>query len=450
MKLFLSVDFGSTYTKINLFDLDTPTLLAQAQYYTTIDSSLLYGFQKAFERLLQDYVVDFTKIENIRVCSSAAGGLKVAVIGIVPELTLDAGKKAALGAGARIIKSFSFFMTEEQREELEQSACDIVLLAGGSNGGNTEIVLHNAKLLAESRLEIPILYCGNEKIQSTIAEILKKKTLYFSKNIMPEVNQLSVEDCREKIRTIFFENIVQAKGLEEVSQTLCHKIIPTPTAVLACLDLLQDKAPVMLLDIGGATTDVHSLSENILYEKKCLLEGSPEPKRKRTVEGDLGMRYSALSVWENSPLIPTEFSAKEWKELCSTRQRNPHFLADTPKERRADEELAKICLSLAVERHCGFLREGYNVHEKILCQRGKDFRSLQYLIATGGVFVHSDHPQELLKSALQKKEEPFCLKPQNPKFLLDQHYLASSLGLLSEEFPEIARKLLEKYFIQID
>lgn len=449
MKLFLGVDFGSTYTKINLFDLDTATLLAQAQDHTSIDSSILYGFQKAFQKLLKDYVVDFTKIDYIRVCSSAAGGLKVAVIGIVPELTLDATKKAALGAGARIIKSFSFFMKEEQLKELEESSCDIILLAGGSNGGNTEIVLHNAKLLSELKIEVPILYCGNEKIQSSIAEILKKKNLYFSKNIMPEVNQLSVEDCRESIRTIFFENIVQAKGLEKVSQTLSPKIIPTPTAVLACLNLLEDKVPVMLVDIGGATTDVHSLAENILYEKKCLLEGLPEPNRKRTVEGDLGMRYSAMSVCENSPSIPLEFSAKEWKKLCSLRQENPHFLAKIDKEKKADEELAKLCVSLAVERHCGFLREGYTISEKILWQHGKDFRPLKYLIGTGGILVHSEHPREILKSALQKEDEPYCLKPQNPKFLLDQHYLASSLGLLSEEFPEIARTLLEKYFVEL-
>ena len=447
MKLFLSVDFGSTYTKINLFDLDIPVLLAQAQSYTTVETSILYGFQKAFEHLEEKYPVDFTKIEYIRVCSSAAGGLKVAVIGIVPELTLDAAKKAALGAGARIVKSFSFFLKEEDVKEIEESSCDIVLLAGGSNGGNSEIVLHNAKKLASSRLQVPILYCGNEYIQKEVSEVLQEKILYISKNIMPDVNQLAVEDCRQSIRTIFFQNIIQAKGLEEVSQILHPNILPTPTAVLSCLNILEDKSPVMLIDIGGATTDVHSLAENIIYEKKCLLEGLVEPIRKRTVEGDLGMRYSAMSVLENSPFTPALFSKEEWKAACLLRQENPHFLARSEKEKQADEELAKLCISLAVERHCGTLREGYTVSEKIVWQRGKDFRKLRYLIGTGGILIHSENPKKLLESALQQKGEETLLKPQSPIFLLDQYYLASSLGLLSEEFPEIAAKLFEKYFV---
>lgn len=449
MKLFLGVDFGSTYTKLNLLDLDRIELLAQAAEKTTIETSLMNGFQNAFSKLSEIYPLSLKDIEKIRVCSSAAGGLKAAVIGLVPNLTLEAAKKAALGAGARIIKTFSYFLQEKHIRELETLPCDILIFAGGSNGGNTEILFHNAKFLAKSNVNIPILYCGNEKIQPEISQILQHKKLYFSKNIMPEVNQLSVEDCREKIRTIFFENIIQAKGLQEVVQALHPKIIPTPTAVLSCLSLLEKQAPLMLVDIGGATTDVHSLSEHLIYEKKCLLAGSLEPMKKRTVEGDLGMRYSALSVLENTTQLPNIFSQKSWESFCSLRHKNPHFLAVTSQEKREDEELAKLCLSLAVERHCGYLQEGYTVSEKILFQHGKDFRNLKYLIGTGGILIHSDNPKKILQAVLQQEHEKRILKPQNPKFLLDFHYLSSSLGLLSEEAPEIALQFVQKYFIPL-
>lgn len=125
MKLFLGVDFGSTYTKLNLLDLDRIELLAQAAEKTTIETSLMNGFQNAFSKLSEIYPLSLKDIEKIRVCSSAAGGLKAAVIGLVPNLTLEAAKKAALGAGARIIKTFSYFLQEKHIQELETLPCDI-------------------------------------------------------------------------------------------------------------------------------------------------------------------------------------------------------------------------------------------------------------------------------------------------------------------------------------
>ena len=138
MRSFLAVDFGSTYTKLNLFDLDKPCLLAQSKGKTTIESSILLGFQEAFQCLQQYYPISLNEISEIKVCSSAAGGLEMVVIGLVPELTLDAAKKAALGAGARIVQSFSFFLKEEDIKHLENTNCDILLLTGGRSRGPPE------------------------------------------------------------------------------------------------------------------------------------------------------------------------------------------------------------------------------------------------------------------------------------------------------------------------
>jgi len=451
MRSFLAVDFGSTYTKLNLFDLDTPCLLAQSKGKTSIETSILFGFQEAFQSLQQDYPISLDEISEIKICSSAAGGLEMIVIGLVPELTLDAAQKAALGAGARIIQSFSFFLKEEDIKYLEDIHCDILLLTGGSNGGNEEVVLHNAVKLASSNLSCSFLYSGNEKIQEKVRQIFeeRQKTCFFSKNIMPNVNQLSVEDCREKIREIFFQNIIQAKGLEALKKTFPCDIIPTPTAVLQFLENMQDCFPSsMLVDIGGATTDIHSVCENTFSEKKCFLEGLEEPFSKRTVEGDLGMRYSSLSVWENFPKNPDFLEEKEWKQSCLFRREHPHFIAKEEKEKKIDSHLAKLCVQTAITRHCGSLREGYTVSEKVLFQKGKDFRKLQYLIATGGILVHHENPHEILQAALQQENEKRLLKPQQPVFLLDSYYLAASLGLLSETEPEIAKELVKKYFRQ--
>ena len=138
----------------------------------------------------------------------------------------------------------------------------------------------------------------------------------------------------------------------------------------------------------------------------------------------------------------------EWKQSCLFRKAHPHFVAKEKKEKKIDSYLAKLCVQTAITRHCGSLREGYTVSEKVLFQKGKDFRKLQYLIATGGILVHHENPREILQAALQQENEKRLLKPQQPVFLLDSHYLAASLGLLSEMHPNIVKELVKKYFHQ--
>lgn len=450
-QLFLSIDFGSTYTKLNLFDLEEATLLAQAQAHTTIHSSILEGFYSAFSRLQKLYPITLEEITEIKICSSAAGGLRTIVIGLVPKLTLEAAKQAALGAGSKILSSYSFFLQAEQVKEIEESKADMILLSGGSNGGNEEIPLYNAEKLANSSITCPILYCGNESIQKKIQSILesKGKICHLAQNIMPDVNQMSVDDCREKIRSIFFENIVEAKGLQEVKELFSVPILPTPSAVLQCLECLEDSYPSsMLIDIGGATTDVHSLCETKIYEKKCFLEGLVEPKAKRSVEGDLGMRYSALSVAEQVE-APPFLSRDAWLTKANFLGEMPDFLSESEEDKQIDLALAKACAKLSSQRHCGTMRPSYTVSEKIVLQQGKDFRFISHLIGTGGILVHSSAPKEILSAMLQEEEDTFFLKPRTPELLLDRKYIAAALGLLGKERKDLIQNLAKKYFEKI-
>ena len=69
--------------------------------------------------------------------------------GLVPELTAQAARQASLGAGAKVLKTYAFQLTEDDAEEIAASKPDIFLLVGGTDGGNTECILHNAQVLAD-------------------------------------------------------------------------------------------------------------------------------------------------------------------------------------------------------------------------------------------------------------------------------------------------------------
>src|SRR5690554_4070367 len=101
MKAYLFIDFGSTYTKLTAVSKEEDLILATAKSYTTVETDVMEGFRNAYEILMSNLPSDI-EFEQKLACSSAAGGLKIVSIGLVPELTMEAAKRAALGAGARV------------------------------------------------------------------------------------------------------------------------------------------------------------------------------------------------------------------------------------------------------------------------------------------------------------------------------------------------------------
>jgi uncharacterized protein (TIGR01319 family) len=227
--------------------------------------------------------------------SSAAGGLRIAVVGNVPGLTVEAANQAALGAGAKIVGSTAFKLSHHQIAEIEQLRPDMILLTGGVDGGDTATILHNARVLADSVLSVPVVVAGNQSIAGEVAQILqtgKKETLPVQ-NVMPKAGTLAVESAREAIRQLFMERITHAKGLDEVKEFV-SVVLPTPMAVLEAVRLGADGTSeekgwgdMLLVDVGGATTDVHSIGFGHPAGENVISPGS----RRVLCEAHCGRRF---------------------------------------------------------------------------------------------------------------------------------------------------------------
>ena len=155
-------------------------------------------------------------------------------IGLIPELSAEAARRAALGAGAKVIKVYSFRLSNKELKELETLSPDILLLAGGTDGGNREVILDNARMLSQSQVQCPILIAGNKAAADEVDSILSSsgKNTLITDNVMPEVNVLNVEPAREMIRKVFIDRIIEAKGLKKAEDFVEGILMPTPTAVL--------------------------------------------------------------------------------------------------------------------------------------------------------------------------------------------------------------------------
>lgn len=184
----LLIDIGSTYTKVAVVDETARRIVATDCSPTTIQDVGI-GFNEVVLRIKAHGVPDDLLAERYA-SSSAAGGLRMVAVGLVPELTMEAARRAALGAGAKVVATFSFSLMSRQIAEIEAIKPDIILLAGGTDGGDTKTVIDNAGQLARSPLDVPIVFAGNREAADAVAEMLEAthKEIHIAENVMPTVS----------------------------------------------------------------------------------------------------------------------------------------------------------------------------------------------------------------------------------------------------------------------
>jgi uncharacterized protein (TIGR01319 family) len=456
MSLALLIDFGSTFTKILAVDLAAEEILAYAQSCTTVNTDIMVGLRRALDLLpLQ---LKNAPYECKLACSSAAGGLGMITIGLIPELSAEAARRAALGAGAKVVKVYSFRLSTRELDELEGLQPDILLLAGGTDGGNRDVIVDNARLLAASRIHCPVLIAGNKTAADEVQSILfdAGKTTLLTDNVMPEVNMLNVEPARAMIRKVFIERIIAAKGLKRAEDFVEGILMPTPTAVLQAAQLLsrgtgaeKGLGDLVVVDIGGATTDVHSIGAGNPVQAGVVRKGLPEPLAKRTVEGDLGLRYNASTIFKLcGPERILENAGFSHPDLSQRLERLSHCVETLPEsseDKDLDFALASCAARAAMERHAGSIEALWGPQGQYYIQYGKDLTGVEHFIGTGGIFIHHPQAGDILRKTLFSPQEPFSLRPKNPNIYTDARYCLYAVGLLAERYPESAFRIAKKY-----
>ena len=460
MAKYLLIDFGSTFTKLTAVDSELGDIFASANHFTTVDTDITIGYKNALDQLFKT-IGHPVVFDRVVACSSAAGGLKMAAIGLVEELTVEAAKRVCLGAGAKVDLVFSHHLNSTEVDLIKTKKIDIVLLAGGSDGGNSECVLFNAKMLSEANLGIPIVYGGNKSVQDEIKAIFDSHHVngHIVDNVMPKINQLNIKQAREKIRELFLKNIIEAKGIKKIESEIDKVVLPTPEAVLRACELLAKgymhepgMGEVVVVDVGGATTDLYSISEPS-KRGDVILTGLEEPYAKRTVEGDLGMRYSATGILkaltkEEIMMINLEKGIDIEKEI-NERNTNVSMLPQNRNEELIDRLLAEMCVYKAMNRHAGKMEEIYTPMGMVHHQTGKDLTDIELVIGTGGVIIKSSDPKQILAKTTNVFRNDFELRPRHPKFYIDSTYSLYAMGLLSEFDPVLALKIMKKHLTQV-
>ena len=449
----LLIDFGSTYTKLRAIDLERAEIIGSGQGPSTVTTDITVGMEAALADL-EGRIGGLPDFTYRLATSSAAGGLRMVTVGLVKELTAEAARVAALGAGARLIGTYAYRLTAGDIAGIEDLRPDIILLAGGTDGGNDEVIRHNARVLAECGITCPVVVAGNREATDGISARLDSagKTVVPTENVMPEFNVLNIEPARAAIRRIFIDRIVHAKGIDRAAEMFDEILMPTPEAVMEGARLLADGTggqnglgPLLVVDIGGATTDVHSVAAGEPTLEGAIQRGLPEPYVKRTVEGDLGMRHNALSIVEAAGLdtLASEagLTGDRFRENLAMISGDVERLPETDEERAVDRALARAATLIAVRRHSGRTETVYTAMGPAVAQHGKDLSGVGAVIGTGGALVHGNDPAGILARACADPNDPESLRPRAPRLYLDREYLLYACGLLGTVEPKAALTL---------
>ncbi|MCL2202619.1 MAG: methylaspartate mutase accessory protein GlmL [Defluviitaleaceae bacterium] len=444
MNVILTVDFGSTFTKVAAVCAQSEKIIATAKAFTTIHTDIRHGLDAALAELYRQG--GRMAFSQLLAASSAGGGLKMVAVGLVPALTAKAASMAACSAGAKVVKTFAYELSAAEQQEIHDIRPDLILLSGGTDGGNKAVILHNAKKLAEIEGDFSVIIAGNKSVAQAALETLVKgnKAAVICGNVMPAFNTLDIMPAKHAIRDLFMEKIIEAKGLTEASRMMSAPILPTPLAVFEGAELLaKSLGPLLAVDVGGATTDVYSITDGAPTLPGVVQKGLPEPYAKRSVEGDLGMRYSLDALAEAAAhIFPETEDFAHFRARCAA---DPAYVPqpDSP-HARFDATLCAAAVDIATQRHSGRLETTYTPHGKTFYQLGKDLSQIKYVIGIGGAIIYSADPRAVLEKATCPSGGEI-LKPVSPAFLMDASYIFASAGLLSRVNEPLALKIMEAH-----
>jgi len=462
----LVAEIGSTTTVVSAFDgltdesrraAATPTLLGQGVAATSVLQGDVTAGMNAARAQLEERTGPLQPRQFLAT-SSAAGGLRMTVHGLTAKMTAMAAREAALGAGGVVEYQTAGKLRRHDLRRIAAARPNVIMLAGGVEGGDVDTVLHNAEMLTRADFSaapdppaaagsaagpasdapggcVPIqdrvlaagkkpmiIYAGNSAVCDESCEILADAgfDVRITTNVYPGIDQLDIVPARAVIHDAFEDHIIHAPGMERIGELVTGSILPTPGAVLLAAETLAETlGDLVVIDVGGATTDVHSVTDGSIEYNAIQTE--PQPHSKRTVEGDLG----------------TFVSAEHVNELIDERQRPEHLppaIPQTDEDRLIAEQLAHAATVTGVYRHAGRLAYLYTPTGRQTVARGRDLTACRHVIGTGGALTRLPGGLEALRDACARNGGDRLLPPADATVVLDNDYVFAVCGALLGHF----------------
>ena len=461
LNVIVATDCGSTTTKAILIEKvgDTYRQTYRGEAPTTVEApfeDVTRGVLNAIAEIEElsgrkildgDQIItpcrdDKTGVDIYISTSSAGGGLQMMVTGVVQNMTGESAQRAALGAGAIVIDVLAANdgrLPHEKIERIRSMRPDMILMAGGTDGGAVNHVVEMAEYVAAAEprprfgvtYKLPLIYAGNKEAQPQVRKILETKSaLVVTDNIRPVLERENLAPARNKIHDLFLEHVMQqAPGYKKLIEMAGAPIMPTPAAVGLIMEAIAKREHLNLIgvDIGGATTDVFSVFDGLFN---------------RTVSANLGMSYSVSNVLAEAGLanimrwVPFTIDEQTLRNRIKNKMIRPTTIPQTLDELQIEQAIAREALRLALIHHKSLATGLKGVQQErtisdVFEQQasGKsliDMLKLDLIVGSGGILSHAPRRIQSMLMMVDAYEPMGCTR-----LSVDSIFMMPHLGVLS-------------------
>jgi len=387
--------------------------------------------------------------------SSAGGGLQMLVAGVVRQMSAASAERAALGAGAIVMETLASNDKRkpfEQIQRIRELRPDMILLAGGTDGGTTRHVVQLAELIAPAKpqprfggqYKMPVIFAGNHDAAALVEDVLGNVcALSVVENVRPVLEYENLSPARDRVHDLFLEHVMaHAPGYDKLIAWADAPIMPTPGAVGDILKTIADRNGINAVgvDIGGATTDVFSVFGGVFN---------------RTVSANLGMSYSISNVLAEATLpmilrwVPYESDERELRNRVKNKMIRPTTIPQTLDALMFEQAVSREALRLSYLQHKQFATtlSGVQKQRSIGDTFGQDGgphsivdnMRLDLLVASGGVLSHAPRMEQTAMMLVD------AFEPEGiTRLAKDSIFMMPHLGVLASVHPRAAMEVFER------
>ena len=472
MQYILATDVGSTTTKARLFHKKNGEwrFLVAGESPTTVEApyeDVTLGVRNAVREIEELTNLKILSDEGILepfdgeqgvdlYCStsSAGGGLQMMVAGLVKTMTTESANRAALGAGAIVMDAMARDDGRQQYEKIKRIRSlrpDMILMAGGTDGGQSSHVLEVAEMIraAEPKprlgvsYKLPIIYAGNKSLRSNIEKMAEDNfALMIVDNIRPVLEEENTEPARRAVHELFMEHVMShAPGYTKLMKWTNVDIMPTPAGEGIAIQLIADtyNQNVLGVGLGGATTNVYSIVDGRFV---------------RSVSANLGMSYSVTNVLKEAGVenimrwLPFNLDEEEVCSRLMNKMIRPTTIPQTLEDLIVEHSVAREALRLGLQHHRTIAtrlkgiqvrRTISEVFEQEMEESYVKMNIIDIMAGTGGLLSHAP---ERIQSMLILTDA--WLPEGITRIFQDSVFMMPHLGVLSTVHRDVAWNIFEK------
>ena len=386
--------------------------------------------------------------------SSAGGGLQMMVAGLIKMMTAESANRAALGAGAIVMDVIARDDGRQVYQKIQRIRSlrpDMILLAGGTDGGATAHVIEIVELIkaAEPKprlgvgYDLPIVYAGNKILKPQVEKLMNESfALTLVENLRPVLEVENTEPARRAVHELFMEHVMShAPGYLKLMKWTDVDIMPTPAGEGMAMQLIANtyKRNVLGVGLGGATTNVYSVVDGRFV---------------RSVSANLGMSYSVTNVMKEAGIanimrwLPFRLDEEDVASRLMNKMIRPTTIPQTLEDLIVEHSVAREALRLGLEHHKTIATRLKGVHvdrsigdvfQEAMAETYIDMMKIDIIAGTGGLLSHA--PWRI--QSLLVLTDAF-LPEGVTRMFQDSVFMMPHLGVLSTIYQDAAWSIFDK------